>query len=69
MSKQISIGDKVTFKHGYGTVVDKRKTAYAYEYDIQLNLGYQVVTEFGYINDQSKVGTIYTTQYVELDND
>jgi co-chaperonin GroES (HSP10) len=34
MSKQISIGDKVTFKHGFGTVVDKRETAYAYEYDI-----------------------------------
>ena len=65
----IKIGDKVSFKHGWGTVIDKRETAYAYEYDIELTLGYQIVTENGWINDQSKVGTVYTTQYAQLDND
>lgn len=65
----IKIGDKVSFKHGWGTVIDKRETAYAYEYDIELTLGYQIVTENGWINDQSKVGTIYTTQYAQIDND
>ena len=67
--KTIKIGDKVSLKHGYGTIVYKRKTAYAHEYDIKLTLGYQIVTENGYIDDQSKIGTIYTTQYAQLDND
>jgi hypothetical protein len=67
--KTIKIGDKVTFGQGWGTVIDKRKTAFAHEYDIKLTLASYLVTENGYIDDQSKVGTIYTTQYAELDND
>jgi hypothetical protein len=68
-NKTIKIGDKVTFGQGWGTVIDKRQLAYAHEYDIKLTLGYQIVTENGYVNDQSKIGTIYTTQYAQLDND
>ena len=68
-SKTIKIGDKVSFGHGWGTVIDKRQLAYAHEYDIELTLGYQIVTENGWIDDRSKVGTIYTTQYAQLDND
>ena len=67
--KTIKIGDKVSFGRGWGTVIDKRKLPYANEYDIKLTLGYQIVTENGWIDDQSKVGTVYTTQYAELDND
>ena len=67
--KTIKIGDKVSFGQGWGTVIDKRTLPYAHEYDIELTLGYQIVTETGWINDQSKVGTIYTTQYAQLDND
>ena len=67
--KTIKIGDKVSFGQGWGIVIDKRQLAYAHEYDIELTLGYQIVTENGWIDDQSKVGTVYTTQYAELDND
>ena len=67
--KTIEIGDKVSFGQGWGIVIDKRQLAYANEYDIELTLGYQIVTENGWINDQSKVGTVYTTQYAQLDND
>lgn len=68
-SKTIKIGDKVIFGQSWGTVIDKRKTAYAHEYDIELTLGYQIVTENGWIDDQSKIGTVYTTQHAKLDND
>jgi hypothetical protein len=68
-NKTIKIGDKVSFGQGWGTVIDKRQLAYAHEYDIKLTLSYQIVTENGYIDDQSKIGTIYTTQYAQLDND
>ena len=67
--KTIKIGDNVSFGQGWGIVIDKRKTAFAHEYDIELTLAYQIVTENGYIDDQSKIGTIYTTQYAKLDND
>lgn len=69
MSKQIEVGDKVTFKQGFGTIIDKRATAYAYEYDVRLDLAFQTVTELGYTDDQSQCGKVYTTQYCQLDND
>lgn len=66
---EIRIGDKVSFGQGWGIVIDKRTLPYAYEYDIELTLGYQIVTENGCINDQSKIDTVYTTQFAQLDND
>jgi hypothetical protein len=69
MSKQLEVGDKVTFRQGFGTIIDKRATAYAYEYDVRLDLAFQTVTELGYTDDQSQRGAVYTTQYCQLDND
>ena len=68
---KVKVGDKVTFKHGWGVVIDKRKDqlGYSYEYDVELTLGYQIVTHDGYIDDQSNVGKVFTTHYVELAND
>lgn len=67
MSKP-KIGDKVMFVHGYGTVVDKRRSECGYhiEYDVQLDLGYAVETDTGYVECEQNRGRVYTVRNVEI---
>lgn len=67
--KTIQIGDKVSFKRGWGTVVDKYldSTGHYWKYDIQLDLGYAVETDEGWIDDMSNRGKVYSTRFVNVD--
>lgn len=70
MSKQaIQIGDKVSFKLGWGTVVNKYldNTGHYWKYDVQLDLGYAVETDNGWIDDRSNRGKVYSTRFVNVD--
>jgi hypothetical protein len=69
MKKQIKIGDKVSFKFGWGTVVDKYRdsTGHYWKYDVQLDLGYQIEGPDGWIEDVNKKGKIYSTRFVNVD--
>ena len=67
--KAIQIGDKVSFKLGWGTVVNKYldNTGHYWKYDVQLDLGYAVETDSGWIDDESNRGKVYSTRFVNVD--
>lgn len=67
--KSIEIGDKVSFKLGWGTVVDKYldSAGHYWKYDVQLDLGYAVETDEGWIDNESNRGKVYSTRFVDVD--